>query len=167
MRVRKLVVQAGLLTVATTNHPDTVGRQTGNPSFLNNINIETVGNLSIRSAYLSDKAGNLVPPKNLVQPGEAVYLTLLVSKGWTAIKGRIHIGASQTILTDIGEPVLASGDLFAGRQEIPEKEGEHLQLQTIITNSRSSIRHFVVQFRLWDKRGNASASGSYRLYLHN
>lgn len=136
-----------------------------NSSFLNGITVKSGGGLVVASAYLTSETGDLLAPQNRVQTGEAVYLNLVIEKGWTAEKGRIVIGASQSILTDKGEPVLSSGDLFSNAKSHPEASGNHLQLKAAITKSRPGIAFYTVQFRIWDKKGNGEAQGSYRLYL--
>jgi hypothetical protein len=134
-------------------------------SFLNGITVTTNGRPVISSAYLTNEAGSLVSPQNLVQPGEAVYLNLVIEKGWVAENGRIAPGASQIITTDKGEKVSETGDLFADTPDLPVAEGKQLQLKTIITKSRPDIRYFIVRFRLWDKKGNGEVQGTYRLSL--
>jgi hypothetical protein len=46
---------------------------------------------------------------------------------------------------------------------MPEKEGARLLLPSVISRTRRGIDYFVVQFRVWDRKGPGEISGSYRL----
>ncbi len=134
-------------------------------SFLNNISVTAKGGLQLSRAYLTDKNGSLLPLPNTVEVGDTVYLHLQFSEGWIAQQGRISVGAEQVIKTAKGEAVIRSGDLLAGLPSLPEKEGARLLLPAVILRSRDGIDYFVVQFRVWDKKGPGEVKGTYRLFL--
>lgn len=131
---------------------------------LNNIRIHESGGLLVTRSFLTDENGNLVKAGNVVAEGEAVFLNLVIKEGWIAEKGKVSIGATQTITTEDGEPVLSSPDLFAGTA-IPEDRAGSLQLKTIITKTRPETKDFLVSFRVWDKLGAGELRGQYRLSL--
>jgi hypothetical protein len=163
----------GLLLVQCTDN------KTNNPSppqkgshdslsvtrYLHSIELHSVHELAISQAFLTTKNGVLLHPDNTIREGEPVYLNLVIKSGWKATNGSVTLGANQSVTTDKGEPVLQSGDLFAGNPSIPVAEAGRIRLQALITKSRSDIRFFVVRFLLWDKNSNAAAEGSYRLFV--
>lgn len=134
---------------------------------LNGITVHETGGLSISRAFLATESGELLNARNLISVGETVYLTLVVAQGWMAENGIISLGASQTITTDKGEPVLSSPDLFAGNAQVEEAKAGQVRLKTVITNSRSDTRTFEVRYRVWDKKGSGEVNGSYQLQIKN
>lgn len=139
-------------TQATTN--------SSNTRYLNQITLLPQGGLRVSDAYLTTAAGNLVGSQNRVQPGQPVFLHLAV-QGWLVKDNLVSPGATQTITTSKGEPVLASDDLFAGMPAIEKKEAANLRLKAHITKNRSDIPYYTVRFRIWDKWGKGEVSGQY------
>jgi hypothetical protein len=133
---------------------------------LNGIIVHESGGLVISRAFLASESGELLNARNLVSVGETVYLVLVVAQGWMAQNGFVSLGALQTITTDKGEPVLTSPDLFAGKAQTEEAKAGQVRLKTVITNSRSDTRTFVVRYRVWDKNGSGEVSGSFQLHMN-
>ncbi len=135
------------------------------PSFRNNIQLSTSGGLRLSAAYLTGNDGALLPPDNALRRGDTAYLHLVIGGGWMAENRRLFLGATQEVETASGDGVLSSGDLFGQQQGLPEKEGDRLLLPVVISRSRAGIPYFFVRFRVWDKKGPAAVSGSYRLQI--
>lgn len=131
---------------------------------LNGIVVHEGGGLTISRAYLTNASGLLIPSDNTIAGGDTACLNLVVAQGWIAENGQVTLGARQSIVTDRGEPVLSSPDLFDGAK-IGESQAGHLQLKASITQQRSDSPSFLVRYRVWDKKGSGEVSGSYRLRL--
>lgn len=131
---------------------------------LNGIVVHEAGGLTISRAYLSNVYGILIPADNTIAGGDTVCLNLIIAQGWMAENGRVVLGARQSIVTDKGEPVLSSPDLFNGTK-INEAQAGHVQLKATITQQRPDTRSFLVSYRVWDKNGSGDVRGSYRLRL--
>lgn len=134
---------------------------------LNRVTVHESGGLKISRAFLTTESGELLNARNRISVGETVYLNLVVAQGWMAENGVVSPGASQTITTGEGEPVLSSPDLFGGNAPIEEAKAGQIRLKTIITNSRPDTRTFVVRYRVWDKKGSGEVTGSYQLHMNN
>jgi hypothetical protein len=132
-------------------------------NILNNIVLEKVNGFEITSAFLADEKGNLIHPQNIIPTGYPVFLTIRVQEGWTVYKGFVSPGATQTIFTHNNEPVLQSPDLFANIPRVKKEDAGTLRLKTLITATRSDIRHYTIRFRVWDKKGEGEITGHYRL----
>lgn len=144
-----------------------VAQTNSRAQILNGITVHESGGLVISRAFLATESGELLNARNLLSAGETVYLNLIVAQGWMAENGFVSLGASQTITTDKGEPVLSSPDLFAGHAQVEEAKAGQIRLKTVLTNSRSDTRTFVVSYRVWDKNGGGEVSGSFQLHLNN
>jgi hypothetical protein len=132
---------------------------------LHAITLQQKGGLLVSKAFLTNRQGNLLYPDHTVRVGDTVVLTVAVQKGWVLKNGTASPGASQTIVTDLDEPVLQSGDLFAQMKTVPAAKAKHLQLQAIISKTRPDIPYYTVHFRIWDKNGEGVVKGQYRLNM--
>jgi hypothetical protein len=132
---------------------------------LNSIVVHEKGGLEIARAFLAYENGSLLQPGNTVLLGDVVCLNLVIKQGWVAENGFVSIGATQTLITKNGAPVLSSSDLFAGTPKIEESKASHLQLKTTITKGLPDAGSFVVNYRVWDKTGDGEVTGNYRLYF--
>ncbi|HEY1021818.1 MAG TPA: hypothetical protein VGE06_05870 [Flavisolibacter sp.] len=143
------------------------GKQTNDrkETTLNNIVLEKITGFKITSAFLADEKGNLLHPQNTIPAGYPVFLTIRIQDGWTLQKGYASPGASQAILTHNNEPVLQSRDLFANIPRVKKEDAGTIRLKTLITATRSDIRHYTIRFRVWDKWGEGEITGHYRLQV--
>jgi hypothetical protein len=132
---------------------------------LHGITLQQKGGLLVSKAYLTNLQGNLLQRGNMVRVGDTVLLAIAVQKGWVLKNGTASPGASQTIVTDLDEPVLQSADLFAQMKAVPAAEATHLQLKAIVSKTRPDIQYYTVHFRIWDKNGEGELKGQYRLNM--
>jgi hypothetical protein len=132
---------------------------------LNNIHLFENGGMKVTKAFLTDESGHLLPGDNLVQAGKPVYLNIIIGSGWMAEGGFVSPGATQTITTGKGEPVLSTPDLFTAVPRVAAAKAGYLRLKAVITQTEKNQQAFLVRFRIWDKTGPGEISGSYRLLV--
>lgn len=130
----------------------------------NGITLQT-RDVQVSRAFLLYDNSTLVPPGNKTTVGRAVKLRLLVEKGWTEEDGKVSLGASETIRTDKDQVVLDEKDLFAATPPLDARAARDITLTATISKLGSRQHHFVVSFRVWDKRGSREIRGSYRLFV--
>lgn len=130
---------------------------------MNDINIKATGDVKVYRAMLTDEAGNLVRD-NTIPMGEPIYLSINLEEGWEVEDGKSFIGASQVITTDNGTELLNTGDLFSSYETtgLDATDSKIISLKARITEASGPIDHYVVNFRVWDKKGNGEIKGSYQ-----
>lgn len=132
---------------------------------LNKIVVQESGGVKVARAYLAYEDGSLVSKNNTASLNQPVYLFLLIDKGWQAEDGNVSIDASERIETDGGELVVNAPNLFKDYTTVDEAKAKSIQLKAVITQTRPGIDHFVVSYRVWDKKGDGEVKGSYKLYI--
>ncbi len=121
--------------------------------------------LEVEQAFLLFEDGSLVPGDNKVSVGQKVVMRLIMS-GWKIEDGKVYPGASEKITTSEGNVVLDEADLFAANSEgVSAEDAKYISLSAVITQLDKLYDHFLVAFRVWDKKSNSDVSGSYKLYL--
>lgn len=130
----------------------------------NGIALETRG-VKVSRAFLLYDNSTAVPPGNKTTEGRVVRLRLVVDDGWAEKDGRVSLGASETIRTDKGQVVLDEKDLFADTPLLDARAARAITLTATISKLGRRHNHFVVSFRLWDKRGSGEIRGSYKLVV--
>jgi len=130
----------------------------------NNIQLKT-NKLKINKAYLITKDGERIADDNFVDFTTPVKLILLIDSGWNVEDGKTLLGASEKIATESGRVLLDEKDLFGSTGEIDEDDAKVIALTATITIDKNAPPStFVVSFRVWDKKGEGYAEGSYKLY---
>lgn len=132
---------------------------------MHNIVVRESGGLNVARAYLSFEDGSLVPKTNRVALGQTVYLNLIIDKGWTVEDGAVSLDASERIEAHDGRLVLNAPNLFKSMPLIAEEKAAHLFLKATITRTQPDVAYFVVNYHVWDKRGEADVKGNYKLYV--
>lgn len=130
----------------------------------NGIALETK-DVKVSRAFLLYDNSTLVPPGNKTTEGRVVRLRLVVEDGWAEEDGRVSLGASETIRTDKGQVVLDEKDLFVSVPLLDALAARAITLTATISRLGRRPNHFVVSFRVWDKRGSGEIRGSYKLYV--
>jgi hypothetical protein len=131
----------------------------------NGITLQT-GGLKVSQAFLLYEDGALVPETNEAKVGQKIVLRLIVDGGWKEENGKVFPAASEKILTNTGEVVLNNDDLFGPMTEgVATKDAQYITLSAVITRIDKLYDYFVVRFRVWDKKGTADVTGSYKLYI--
>ena len=140
-------------------------RQSTANRILNGIELQAKS-VTVSQAYLvyaDDET--LVPPTNAVPVNQPVKLRLLIAKGWIEHKGRVQLGASETIATHDGQVLLHEKDLFRNEKQLDANDAHLIQLTAAITYAKRKLEYVVVSFRIWDKNGPGEIQGHYRLYI--
>lgn len=121
--------------------------------------------IKVSRAFLLYENSTLVPPGNTTTEGRVVKLRLVVDSGWAEKDGRVSLGASETIRTDKGQVVLEEEDLFAATPLLDARAARAITLTATISKLGRQHNNFIVSFRVWDKRGPAEITGSYKLVV--
>jgi hypothetical protein len=144
--------------------------KTGEPEkqagkFRNGIEIKENG-LKVSEAYLVyDEDGSLVSNDNITDVDKKVRLVLEIS-GWQEENGKVLLGASEKVSTNEGDVFLNRGDLFESYTEgVSAEDAKQISLTVVISKADKIYDHFLVEFRVWDKRTNKDITGSYKLHL--
>lgn len=136
------------------------------PQLLNGIELNT-HDVQVYRASLSLESVDLLPSNNTVVLGEKISLILNIAKGWTEIDGKSFIGASEKITTDNGSVILDSDDLFAAyNQGMNATDAKVITLKARITKAPAiPVDYYIVNFKVWDKKGSGVISGKYKFYI--
>gem|GEM_PF-818283 len=138
---------------------------TSDAKVLNDIIVRESGGLKVAQAYLSFENGNLLPKSNTTPLGAPVYLNLVIKDGWDVQDGTVSLDATEKITTNRGEMVLNAPNLFGTRSNVNESDASRIVLKATITKTRPDIDYFVVNYHVWDKRGEGEVKGSYKLFV--
>ena len=131
----------------------------------NDIELEATG-VKFKEAYLMDADNNLLT-SNTASVGEKIYLVLKTDTGWVKQNGLSFIGASERITTSAGKVVVDAVDIFKEYDTagLPADEAGAVTLSALITQADPGIEDFVVQFRIWDKKGTGEIKGRYKFSI--
>jgi hypothetical protein len=144
---------------------DKASTAAGSSKIRNGITLEE-GGLKVSQAFLSYEDGTLVQEANQANVNQKVILRLIIDKGWTEENGKVFPGASKKVETNEGDLLLNEGDLFSSMTDgVNAKDAEYITLSAVITKLDKLYDYFLVKFKVWDKKGTASVSGSYKLYI--
>jgi len=133
---------------------------------LNNIIVYESGGLKVSKAFLSFEDGTLVPKSNKTVLRKPVYLNLVIEDGWEVRDGEVTLDASEKITTHEGEVILNATSLFKEMPFIDAEKASNIYLKANITGTRPDIDYFIINYRVWDKRGEGEVKGYYKLYLN-
>jgi hypothetical protein len=136
-----------------------------NKQVLNDIEMQTEGGVEVDKAFLTYEDGGLVPSSNTTSLGKPIYLTLHITDGWKEEMSEVSLGISEKISMDDGTVVLNEPDLFKNYTSFSAEDAKFLKLKAVINNMSGSINYFIVDYRVWDKKGKGVIKGSYRFYI--
>lgn len=122
---------------------------------------------NLKRAYLQFEDGSRVPDDNFVDFTQPVNLILDFDGGWSADAGKVFLGASEKIIDERGRVLLDAPDLFEKytTDGISETDAKRVSIKaTIRIRENTPPTSFSVQFRVWDKAGDAYVEGSYMLF---
>lgn len=127
----------------------------------NDIDIEATG-VKLNAAYLMD-ARKRPLTENITSVGEKIYLYLETDTGWVKQNGKSYLGAAERLATANGNVIVDAPDIFRDYDEsgLPARESEVVTLSAVLTRADPSVDHYVVRFRVWDKKGSGEIKGSY------
>jgi hypothetical protein len=129
----------------------------------NNIQLSISG-VKVNRAYLAFQDGTRVPADNFIDFTQPVKMIVLIDSGWVARNDSVLLGASEKIATETGKVLLDEPDLFEGSGAITVTDSKVIALTAkILRDKDSPPASFIVSFRIWDKNGNGSIEGNYKL----
>ena len=137
-----------------------------NKSFENGIQMKIKG-FTVKEAALYFDDESKVPADNKVALNQRINLQLVIDKGWNEVAKRVYPGGSQIIKLTDGYEVLKSSDLFASYDEtgVTKEDARYITLNASITEIKNKKNGVIVNFRIWDKKGNSEITGSYKFYI--
>ncbi len=171
-----LVISIFLSSCKFSCNVDKTGKQDNNtvsgPSVVNGVLISngidiTASGVKIKSATLKLDGGAKVPDDNVVNLNQKITLVIELDNNWTVEGGKSFIGASEKITTSKGYEVLNAADLFKDNTMtgFDPNDTKYIQLDAVITKGDPSVSYYKVEFRVWDKKGDAEVKGSYKFYI--
>ncbi|HTD94572.1 MAG TPA: hypothetical protein VK644_12190 [Chitinophagaceae bacterium] len=138
----------------------------GNTRIYNGIQLRS-NKLKIDKAYLIFGNGEKVPADNFVDFSQPVKVVLLIDSGWTIRDNKAFLGASEKITMEGGQLILDEKDLFAQAYSggVTANDAKTIALTaTLRLKKNAPPTSFKIDFRVWDKEGDAFAEGSYTLF---
>ncbi len=132
----------------------------------NNIQLKTNG-FKVSQAYLTFDDGTAVPQDNKVELDQKITLLLIIDEGWKITDGQVYPGASEKITLSNGFEVLNNEDLFTAYNEkgVTAEDARYISLKAKITKLDNKNNYIIVKFRVWDKKGTSSLTGSYKFFI--
>ncbi|MCW3089689.1 MAG: hypothetical protein JWP81_758 [Ferruginibacter sp.] len=126
-----------------------------------------INGFKVSDAYLMFDDENLVPEDNKVDLNQNVNMILIIEEGWNETGGGVFPGSKQVIKLSNGKEISNSEDLFAAFDEtgVSTEEARYITLNAQVTDPKTRKNTVVVNFRVWDKKGAAEITGSYKLYI--
>jgi len=133
----------------------------------NGIKLKSSG-FKISDAYLVLDDESVVPEGNKVQLNQNVNMLLIIDEGWNETGGRVFPGSKQVIKQSNGALIMDSEELFEAFNEtgVPTEDARYITINAVITELKYKNNYAVVNFRVWDKKGTAAITGSYRLFIN-
>lgn len=132
----------------------------------NNIQLKASG-FKISSAYLVFDDGSPIPADNKVELNQNVNLLLIIDGGWNVKDSLVYPGASEKIALSSGYTVLKEDDLFTSYDAtgVAAADARYITLKAVITELDDKKKFIVVSFKVWDKKGTANVTGSYKFFI--
>lgn len=131
----------------------------------NDVELDVTG-VKLKEVYLLDAENNLLK-ENITRVGEKLYVVIKVDTGWVKENGKSFIGASERISTSGGTVIVNADDIFKEYETsgLDAVDAKVISLSAVITEAKAGVENFVVQFRVWDKKGNGEIKGKYKFSL--
>jgi hypothetical protein len=127
----------------------------------NDIDIEVTG-VKLKSAYLLS-ADEKELEENVTRAGEKIYIVIKLDTGWVKENGKSYIGAAERISTSGGTVIVNADDIFKDYEVtgMDATDSKVVSLSAVVTEVKPGDE-FVVQFRVWDKKGSGEVKGKYK-----
>lgn len=131
----------------------------------NDIDLEATG-VKLKEVYLLDANRELLT-ENVTRIGERIYVVIKTDTGWVKENGKSFIGASERISTKSGNVIVDAEDIFKDYEAsgISVVDASVISLSALITQADTGVENFVVQFRVWDKKGKGEVKGKYKFRI--
>ncbi len=134
-------------------------------NFTNGITMNIKGfKLSEAGLYFED--GSKVPEDNTIELNQKVIMYAVVESGYKVVDNKVFPGSSERIVLSNGYEVLNTDDLFASYSEgVKPEDGKYISLKAMMTQIDDKSMTVTVHFKLWDKKGTSTITGSYKLHI--
>jgi len=131
----------------------------------NDIDLEVTG-VKLKNAYLADIDGNPMT-ENKARVGEKIYAIILLDTGWIKENDKSFIGASERISTSEGKVIVSADDIFKDYETtgVDATDAKFIKLSAVITEGSTATNDYVVNFRVWDKKGAGEVKGKYKFTI--
>jgi len=128
----------------------------------NDIDVEASG-VKISEVYLMDADNNYLT-ENITRLNEKIYLVIKADTGWVKENDLSFIGASERISTASGHVIVDAANIFKDYETtgLPADKAHLINLSALITEADPGVENFVVQFKVWDKKGKGEVKGKYK-----
>ncbi len=144
---------------------ETSSKETGTKAqLLSGVDIAETGGLKVTRAFVSSVDGNVFSKEVTAGADEKVILNLNLD-GFKVEDGKSFIGAAEKITAADGTVILNAEDLFSKYtvSGINADDAKMVRLSAVVTGNVNSSPYYIVSFRVWDKKGDGEAAGSYRI----
>ena len=133
----------------------------------NGIRLKSKG-FKVSEAYLVLDDESLVPEGNKVELNQNVNMLIIIDEGWNETGGRVFPGSSQVIKQTNGAVIANSEELFEAFNEtgVSPEDAHYITINAVVTDVKYKKNYAVVNFRVWDKKGSAEITGSYKLFIN-
>jgi hypothetical protein len=165
MAVFTITLQASAQQTKPVKKPAAVAAAPG-PVLKNGIKLKIKG-FKVKEASLYFDDESTVPQDNKIEINQRVNMLLVIESGWSELDGKVYPGGSEVIKLNTGREVLRSDDLFKAYDEtgVSPADAKYITLKAIITQLDDKKKYVIVTFRVWDKKGTAEITGSYKLFI--
>ena len=133
----------------------------------NGIELQTTGGVVVEQAFLTyADDGSLVSDENITELGRKMKL-ILICDGWKEEDGKVYIDASEHVASSSGETILSAASLFEsnGIDHVSPQDAKQISLSVVINKVYKLTDHFLVQFKVWNKKADQSIDGRYKFHL--
>lgn len=132
----------------------------------NNIQL-TTKHVKVNEAYLITATdGKRIEEGNVVDFSQPVKIIIQVDSGWVEQNGKSFLGASEK-MTAGNTTLIDKEDLFAEYEEtgVDAIDAKTIGLSVTVNLPKGTPpTDFDIVFKVWDKKGQGTIEGSYKLY---
>jgi hypothetical protein len=123
--------------------------------------------LKVSQAFLlREDDGTLLPESNEVGVNKQILMRLIIDSGFTNVGEKVFPGAAEKVETSDGKVLMDEKDLFSAYPDgVSKKDAGTIGLYVKITSIDKLYDYYLVSFRVWDKKGTADVTGSYKLHI--
>lgn len=132
----------------------------------NNIQLKSNG-FKIAEAYLTFDDGTPVPADNKVEVDQKINMVLIIDQGWKVTDSLVYPGASEKISLNTGYTILKEDDFFTAYDAtgVSPADARYITLKAVITRLDDKKKYIIVNFKVWDKKGTSTVTGSYKFFI--
>lgn len=124
-------------------------------------------NVKVKEAYLVNESGTFIS-KNEIPLGEDISCVVILDTGWAKLGDKSFVGISEKLMTEEGVVILDEADLLKDNEAtgVSATDAKVLSVSGKITQKKSGIDDYKMQFRMWDKKGDGEVTGSFKFKVN-